>query len=157
MLGCVGAASAVLDWVEEEEEGDPYEIDDGDVSCGGYLGRSVQGLDNADRERPHSCWRRILFLIGRQLASQAKVELPHWVLSGVVGPHGCKYLTNQVEVLLNRSLPLCRQKSSTDALRENMEEGNGFFNVFEIWGYLQPAAEAPPLAPGSSVFLEDCG
>ena len=71
-------------------------------------------------EGPHSCWRRILLLIGHHLASQAKVELPHSVVVGVVGPHGCEYLTDQVEVLLDRSLldsfPLRGQKAGTDVL-----------------------------------------
>ena len=45
-----------------------------------------------------------------------------------------------------------------DALGENMEERNGVLNAFEVKGYLQPAAEVPPLAPGGGVFLEDiCG
>ena len=42
-----------------------------------------------------------------------------------------------------------------DALGENLEESNGVLNVFEVGGDFQPAAEVPPLAPGSSVFLED--
>ena len=42
-----------------------------------------------------------------------------------------------------------------DALGENMEEWNGVLNVLEVWGYFLPAAEAPPLAPGGGVFLED--
>ena len=47
------------------------------------------------------------------------------------------------------------QKVGTDALGENMEEGNGVFNVFEVGGNLQLAAEAPPLALGGGMFLED--
>ena len=39
-------------------------------------------------------------------------------------------------------------------LGKNMEEGNAVLNAFEVWEDLQLAAEAPPLAPGSSVFLE---
>ena len=77
-----------ITWAEEEEEGDTGEIADGDISLCGSLGGGVYGLDNADKEGPHYRWRRILLLIGRQLASQAKVELPHKVLSWVVGPHG---------------------------------------------------------------------
>ena len=92
VLGGVNDAYAVFAWADEEEKGDPGEIADGDVSCGGSLCGSVQGLDNADRERPHSCWRIILRLIGRQLASQEKVELPHLVVSGFVGPHRCEDL-----------------------------------------------------------------
>ena len=41
--------------------------------------------------------------------------------------------------------------------QQNLEEGNGVLNVFEVWGDLEPAAEAPPSDPGSSVFLEDGG
>ena len=53
---------------------------------GGSLESGVQGLDDSDREVPHSCWRRIILLIGRHLAPQTKVELPHAVVAGVVGP-----------------------------------------------------------------------
>ena len=76
VMDSVGTALSVFAWAEEEKKGKPDEIADGDVSCGGSLGGSIQGLDNADMERPHSCWRRILLLIGCQLASQAKVKLP---------------------------------------------------------------------------------
>ena len=65
------------------------------------MGGCVQGLDNADREGTHSCWRRILLLIGRQLVSHPKVELPYAVVLGVVGPHGCEDFTNLAEVLLS--------------------------------------------------------
>ena len=43
-------------------------------------------------------------MIGFHLASQPKFELPHSVVVGVVGPHGCKDLTNSAEVLLDRLL-----------------------------------------------------
>ena len=60
MLGGVGTALAVLSWTEEEEEDNPSEIADGDIFCNGSLGGGVQGLDNAEREGPHSCWRMVL-------------------------------------------------------------------------------------------------
>ena len=88
VLGGVGTALAVFAWPKEEESGNPGKVTDSDVSCGGYLGGGVQGLDNSDKESPHSCCRRILFLIGRQLASQTKVEFPHAIMTVVVGPHG---------------------------------------------------------------------
>ena len=92
--GGVGATLAVFAWPEEEEEGDPGEIADGNVSCSGSLGGVVQGLYNADMEGSYSCWREILLLIGRQLASQPKVKLTHVIVPGVVGPHGCEDLTD---------------------------------------------------------------
>ena len=120
MLGGVGTASAVFAWAEEEEEGNPGEIDDGNISWCGSLGGGVQGLDNTDREGPHSCCRIILFLVGRQLASKAKIELSHPVVSEVVRSHGCKDLTNRAEVLLDQSLldglPFRVQKSGRDVL-----------------------------------------
>ena len=95
-------------------------------------------MDNTDREGTHSCWRIILLLVGLHLASQAKVKLPHSVVSGVIVPHGCEYFTDQAEVLIDQSLlyrlPLRRQKSSTDALGEHLEEGNGVLNVLEVRG-----------------------
>ena len=94
MLGGVGTTLAVSTWPEEKGEGDPGEIADGGVSCFGSLCGGFQGLGNADREGPHSCWRRILLLVGRQLASQPKVKLSHVVVSGVVGPHRCEDLTD---------------------------------------------------------------
>ena len=104
VMGGFGTNLSVFVWPGEEEEGDPGEISDGDFSCCGFLGGGFQGLDNDDREGPHSCWRIILLLIARQLASQPKVELPHAVFSGVVGPHGCEDLTDRAEVLIDRSL-----------------------------------------------------
>ena len=90
--------------------------------------------------------------------SQPKVELPHAAVSGVVGLHGYKYLTNEAEVLFDQSIidrfPLRRQKAGTDTLSKNLEGGNGVLNVLEVGGYLEPAAEAPPLAPGGGVFLD---
>ena len=47
------------------------------------------------------------------------------------------------------------QKVGTDALGENMEEGNGVFNVIEVEGNLEPATEAPPLLSGGGVLLEN--
>ena len=83
------------------------------------------------------------------------------VVAGFVGPHTCKYLTNQAEVLLDRSLldrlPLHGQKAGVDALGENMEESNGVLNVFEVGGGLQPDAEVLPLAPGGGLFEDCCG
>ena len=35
-----------------------------------------------------------------------------------------------------------------------MEERNRVFDAFDVRGDVQPAAEAPTLAPGSGVFLE---
>ena len=52
-------------------------------------------------------------------------------------------------------MPLRGQKAITDAIGKNMEEENGFFNAFEVWGDLYPAAEVMPLAPGSCNLLED--
>ena len=118
-------------------------------------------MDNADREGTHSCWRRILLLIGRQIESQSKIELLHAVVSGVVGSHGCEDFSDQAEVLLNQSLldrlTLRGQKAGTDVLGGNLEEGNGVLNVLEVGGDLEPVAEAPPLEPGSGVFIEDGG
>ena len=87
LLSGVGTILAVFTWAEEEEEGDQYEIDDGNISCGSSLGGGVQGLDSADREGSNSCWRRIFFLVGRQMASQTKVKLPHAVVLRVVGTY----------------------------------------------------------------------
>ena len=44
-----------------------------------------------------------------------------------------------------------------DALGKNLEERNGVFNAFEVGGDFRPVAEAPPLALGGCVFLENYG
>ena len=54
VLGSVGTTLAVFAWPEEEAEGHPGDISDCDISCGSSLGGGVQGLDNANREGPHS-------------------------------------------------------------------------------------------------------
>ena len=98
-------------------------------------------------------------MIGLQLASQPKVELPHAVVVGVVDSQLCECFTNQAKVLLDQSLLdrllLRRQKENPEALRENLEEINGVLNVFEVRGNFQPTAEVLPLVPGGGVFLED--
>ena len=80
---------------------------------------------------------------------------------GVVSTHRCEDLTDGAEILLDRLLlngiPLRRHKSGMDTLRENLEEQNGVFNAFEVGGDLQPDIEAPLLAPGGGVFIEDVG
>ena len=57
VVGGISAAFAVLTDQEEEEKGDPGEVVDGNVSWGGSLGGDFQGLDDVNREGPHSCWR----------------------------------------------------------------------------------------------------
>ena len=49
------------------------------------------------------------------------------------------------------------QKAGTDVLGEKLEKGNGVLNILEVGGDLDPSAEAPPLAPGGGVFIEDVG
>ena len=122
------------------------------------MGSSFQGLDDANCERPCPVCSRVLLLIGHQLESHNKFEFSHAVVSGVVGPHGCEYLTNGAEVFLDRSLidgfPLCRQKAGTDVLGENLEERGVVFDALEVRGDVHPAAETPPLVPGGGVFIE---
>ena len=158
MVGGICATLAVLSGPEEEEEGDPGEVNASDFTWGGYLGGGVQGLDNINWEGKHSCWRRIFFLIGRQLVYHTRVEFLHAVVVGVVGPHGCEYLTNRAEVLIYQSIPygfpLRGQKSGTDTLSENLEEKNWVFSAFKVRGDVQPAAEALPLVPYCGMFIE---
>ena len=88
-MGGVGTALAVFAWAEEEEEVNLGEISDGDNSCCCSLSGGVQGLDKSYREGMHSYWRKILFLVGCQILSQAKIDISHLVVLWVVGPHGC--------------------------------------------------------------------
>ena len=78
---------------EEEEEGNPGEVTDGNFSWGGSLDGGIQGLDGVNREWPHSYWGRIFFLIVHHLASQPKVKFSHAFMEGVVGTQGCEYLS----------------------------------------------------------------
>ena len=75
-------------------------------------------------------------MIELQLASQSKAKIPHLVVSGIVGPHGCEDLISRAEVFLDRSLldrlPLRGKKSGTGMLGGNLEEGNGVLNVLEV-------------------------
>ena len=50
----VFATLEVLFRPEEEKEGNPVEVTDGDVSWGGALVGGIEGLDDVDWERPHS-------------------------------------------------------------------------------------------------------
>ena len=49
MVGGIYADLVVLIRTEEGEEGDPGEVDDGDVTWGGSLGGIVQVLDKVNR------------------------------------------------------------------------------------------------------------
>ena len=57
VVGGISAAFAVLAGPEEEEEGNLGEVADGNVYLGSSLDGGVQGLDDVNREGPHSCWR----------------------------------------------------------------------------------------------------
>ena len=79
------------------------------------------------------------------------------VVSGVVGPHRVKYMSDLAEVLLDGALPggvaPDGQKSSVHALSENLEERNGIIDALEVQGYIHPDAEFDPLFLGSGVFF----
>ena len=79
-------------------------------------------------------------MIGYQLASHPKVDFSHVVMAGVIGTHGCKYLTDGAELLLDQSLlvgiTLCRKKSGTDVVGKKMEERNRVFGAFKVRGNL---------------------
>ena len=64
VVGGISVALLVFSRTEEEEEGDPCEVSDGNVPWGCSLGVGVQGFYKFNWEGTHSCWRRILFLIG---------------------------------------------------------------------------------------------
>ena len=57
-------------------------------------------------------------------------------------------------LLLDR-LPLHIHKAGRDTLGKNLEERNGVINDFEVKGDLETAVEAPPLALGGGIFIED--
>ena len=94
MVISVFATLEVLFRPEEEKEGNPVEVTDGDVSWGGALVGGIEGLDDVDWERPHLGRSRTFLLIGHQLASQVKVYFSCTVVSGVVGPHRREDLAN---------------------------------------------------------------
>ena len=102
MVGGISTSLAVFYGTEEEEEGDPGGVSDGDFFSGGYLGNGVQGWYGVKQEGMYSCWGRIFLLIGCQLASQLQVKFPHAVIVGVIGPRGYEYLTNAADVLLEQ-------------------------------------------------------
>ena len=54
-------------------------------------------------EGEYSSGGRILFCVGRKLSSQAKIDGAHGVEFWVWGPHGCKYMSHGVDVLLHTS------------------------------------------------------
>ena len=72
------------------------------------------------------------------MVSHPKFEFTHPVVTKVVSPYGCKYLTNGAEVLLNQlfldGLTLRGQNFGMDALGENMGEHNGVFSAFKVGG-----------------------
>ena len=118
-------------------------------------------LEDRDRYGADSCWRRILFCVGHELSAQAKVELAKLVVSGVVSPHGCKYLPYGTKVLFHGPLPdgytaVC-QKAGAQAIGEYIEERDGIPNALEVVCYFHPFVVLAPLDPGGGMFLEDGG
>ena len=61
----------------------------------------MQGVDGGG---PHSGRRRVFLLVGSELPSHPKIDFYQTIVSESVAPHGCKYLANQEELLLDGAL-----------------------------------------------------
>ena len=90
-----------------------------------------------------------------------KFDFSHIVVPGVVGPSGCEYLTNGLEVLLIITLiyGLYAHKQSTGmgALGKYMDKRDRFVNYLKVRRDVDPTSKGVPLVPDSSIFLEYCG
>ena len=60
-------------------------------------------MEDGDGEGADSSGGRILFLVGRKLSSQAKVNCAHVVESWVKGPHSREDLSHRPDVLFHSS------------------------------------------------------
>ena len=96
-----------------------------------------------------------------ELSDQVKFELAHIVVTGVVVPHSCKYLSDRPKLLFHRPLldepPSCCQITDTRAIGKDLEERYVIGDDLYIRLDLQPTEELAPLAPCGGVFLEDFG
>ena len=72
----------------------PGEVADDLLSWGTLMLVGFQVDKDVDWYGVDSGRRRVFFLVGYDLASQAKAEFDHPVFPWVVGPHGCKDLAN---------------------------------------------------------------
>ena len=125
------------------------------------LAVNVEGLEDRDGYGADLCSRRVFFCIGRNLLSQAKVELSQLVAPGVAGAQGCEYFPNVTKVPLHGPLldeyPAGFQKAGAHNIGEDLEERYGIANTLEVGCDSQTFAELASLAPGVGVFLEECG
>ena len=64
----------------------------------------VKGLEERDWNVIYLGRRGVLLYVGHELLSQVNVELSQLVVTGVVGPHGCKYLADRSNLLIYRPL-----------------------------------------------------
>ena len=83
---------AVLSWVKEEEEGEPYDIVDVLMPWCTWEEGGVQGVNDVHWEGLDPGRRGVCLLIGSKLPAHTKVELAHPVVPRVVAPHGGKDL-----------------------------------------------------------------
>ncbi len=149
------AAVAVLARPEQEEEGDVGHVGKGDL-CGiapSHAGGDV--VEKWERDGPHAGGRWVFFLVGGELPLDPKVDLAHRVHPGVVGPHAGEDLRHRPEVLLHRpfsnSLAARGQEARSDALGENLKDGDGVADAAEVGVDAEPVAVGRPLVPRSLV------
>ena len=81
-------------------------------------------MEDGDREGEASSRGRILFLVGRKLSSQKKVDCAHVVESWVRVPHVCEDMSHGANVLFHASfvggLVVGCKDAHTDLVREDL-------------------------------------
>ena len=94
-------------------------------------------MDDVNGEGSDPGKRRVRLLVGINMYAQTKVELAHPVVTGFVGPHRGKYLSNEAYILLHRLLPYgvfpCGYKAGADELIKKMEGWSWVIDVSEVW------------------------
>ena len=101
----------------------------------------------------------VCFLIGSDLASQAKVEFIHFGCGRGCRPPWMRIFSNGIDLFLYGhfldGVTPCGKNSVTDALVEDLEENDVVIHAFEVGNDIKTTEEMLPLLPHGGVLLED--
>ena len=152
----IGRGDGVFTGAHEEVETDDHHVGTGEDERSragfGEGGRGSQ-LKEADGDGFHARGRRIGATVGTQLVVQTEVDRPERVQARVRGPQEGARLAHVTEGSINRrsvdGSATFGGLTSADAMREDLEQGNGVVDVGEKGIHGQGLAEGLPDGPGA--------
>eukprot|EP00957_Ditylum_brightwellii_P103798 7907386-Ditylum_brightwellii.AAC.1 len=137
----IATSKAVLAWAEEEEEGDPDEVNDCVAVCIAAVEEGFNFVKHANWYGADSVWWWVLLGVSSNLALEAEVYFAKMVESGVRGPQSGKRLAHGTEVLFHTSfldwLMICSHDTTVDVFCKKLKEGDRVRDVVQGRGDLR--------------------